>query len=198
MPLSRVTRTPIHQLRVELRGSRPAIWRHLEVQGTMALPRLHATLQALMGWLDYHLHAFVVGGVTYGAPELLDDLAHEDGTLVRLRAVAPRVGARIAYNYDFGDDWWLDLIVEAIGPPDPAARYPRCTAGALATPPEDVGGVHGYADFRRGLRDPRHPEHAAWVAWAGGDFDPAAFDVARANARLRGPWPRGHPPVGDR
>ena len=197
MPVSRVTRTPIYQLRVTLRGSRPTIWRRLEVQGTLALPRLHATLQALMGWLDYHLHAFVADGVAYGDPELLDDHAHEDGTLVRLRDLAPRVGARLAYNYDFGDDWWLDLVVEAIGPPDPAARYPRCTAGERATPPEDVGGIHGYADFCRALRDPRHPDHADLLAWVGGRFDPAAFDVARANARLRGPWPRGNPPVGD-
>jgi hypothetical protein len=198
MPGSRVTRTPIHTLRAMLRDSRPAIWRRVEVQSSMPLPRLHQMLQATMGWLDYHLHAFIADGVTYGDPELLDDLTHEDGTLVRLRDLAPRVGERLAYNYDFGDDWWLDLVVEAIGPPAPAARYPRCTAGALATPPEDVGGIHGYADFRRAIRDPRHPDRAELVAWAGGRFDPGAFDVARANARLRGPWPRGHPPVGDR
>lgn len=198
MPVSRVTRTPIYTLRVTLRGSRPVVWRRLEVQGTMTLPQLHVTLQALMGWLDYHLHAFVADGVTYGDPELLDELAHEDYTLVRLGEVAPHPGARLAYNYDFGDDWWLDLLVEAIGPPDPVARYPRCTAGRLGTPPEDVGGLDGYTAFRRAIRDPRHPEHAELVAWAGGRFDPAAFDVARANARLRGPWPRGHPPVGDR
>lgn len=197
MPVSRVTRTPIYQLRVTLRDSRPAIWRRLEAQATMTLPRLHATLQALMGWLDYHLHVFVVDGVEYGDPGLLEEFAGEDGTLVRLRDVAPRVGARLAYNYDFGDDWWLDLVVEAIGPPDPAARYPRCTDGRLATPPEDVGGIDGYGEFRRAIRDRRHPEHADLVAWAGGRFDPAAFDVARANARLRRLWPRGHPPVGD-
>lgn len=199
MPVSRVTRTPIHTLRVAaLRGSRPAIWRRIEVPSTMTLPRLHTALQALMGWLDYHLHAFVADGVAYGDPDLLEDLAQEDYALVRLRDIAPRVGARFAYNYDFGDDWWLDLVVEAIGSPDPAARYPRCIGGALATPPEDVGGLHGYAACRRALRDPRHPDHADLVAWVGGPFDPAAFDVARANARLRGPWPRGHPPLGDR
>ena len=198
MPVSRVTRTPIHTLRVTLRDSRPPIGRRVEVQSTMTLPRLHATLQALMGWLDYHLHVFVADGVAYGDPELLDDLAHGDDALVRLRDVAPRVGTLLAYNDDFGDDWWLHLAVEAIGPPTPAACYPRCTVGALATPPEDVGGIHGYAAFRRAIVDPRHPDHADQLAWAGGRFDPATFDVARANARLRGSWPRGYPPVGDR
>ena len=103
MPVSRVTRTPIlYQLRVALRGQPARDWRRVEVQGTMALPRLHATLQALMGWLDYHLHVFAIEGVAYGDPELLEDLAHEDYALVRLRDVAPRVGVRLAYNYDFG------------------------------------------------------------------------------------------------
>jgi hypothetical protein len=75
MPISRVTRTPIHTLWVTLRGGRPAIWRQLDVQSTMTLPRLHASLQALMGWLDYHLHAFVVAGVEYGDPDLLEEFA---------------------------------------------------------------------------------------------------------------------------
>jgi hypothetical protein len=141
----------------------------------------------LMGWLDYHLHVFVVAGVEYGDPDLLEEVAGEDYTLVRLCDVAPRARARLAYNYDFGDDWWLDLVVEGILAPDPAARYPRCTAGQLATPPQDVGGLPGYAAFRRAIRDVRHPEHAEWLAWVGGRFDPAAFEVARANARLRGP-----------
>jgi hypothetical protein len=198
MPVSRATGTPIHTLRVTLRGSRPAIWRRVEVRSTMTLPRLHATLQAPMGWLDYHLFAFVVNGVAYGDPALLEEITDEDDTLVRLRDVAPQDGTRSAYNDDFGDDRWLDLVVEAVGPPDPAARCPRRTADALATPPEDGGGIRGHADFRRAIRHPRHPDHDDPVAWSGGRFDPAAFDVPRADARLRGPWPRGHPPVGDR
>jgi hypothetical protein len=60
----------------------------------------------------------------------------------------------------------------------PAARgaYPRCIAGAGACPPEDVGGVAGYAEFLRAMADPRHPERAAMREWAGGAFDPHAFN----------------------
>ena len=63
MLVSRVTRTPIYRLRVALRGSRPTIWRRVEVQGTMTLPRLHATLQALMGWPTpvYRHHELLAG-----------------------------------------------------------------------------------------------------------------------------------------
>lgn len=45
-----------------------------------AMPRPHAALLALKGWLNYYLHLFVADGVTYGDPALLDDLTHEDGT----------------------------------------------------------------------------------------------------------------------
>jgi hypothetical protein len=193
-----VTKTPIYQLKVTLRHSRPAIWRRVEVQSTITLPRLHTALQAVMGWLDYHLHAFLVDGVRYGDLQLIEEFDGEDYWWVRLREVAPRVGSRLAYWYDWGDDWWHDLVVVAILPPDPTARYPRCVAGERATPPEDVGGIHGYAEFRRALRSPRHAEHETYLTWVGGTFDPEAFSVARANARLRGPWPVGTPPLGDR
>jgi hypothetical protein len=151
-----------------------------------------------MGWLDYHLHVFVVDGVEYGDPDLIEEFEGEEYWWVRLRDVAPRVRSRLAYWYDWGDDWWHDLVVEAIDPPDPALRYPRCVAGERATPPEDVGGIHGYAKFRRAIRSPRHEEHETNLTWVGGAFDPEAFSVSRANARLRGPWPVGTPPLGDR
>ena len=110
MPVSRVTRTPIYQLKVTLCHSRPTIWRRVEVQSTITLPRLHTALQAVMGWLDEHLHVFVVDGVQYGDPDLIEEFEGEDYWWVRLRQVAPRVGARLAYWYDWGDDWCHDLV----------------------------------------------------------------------------------------
>lgn len=198
MPTSLVTKTPLYQLKVTLRHSRPAIWRRVLVQRTMSLERLHVTLQALMGWLDYHLHLFVVGEVQYGDPELLDEIECEPTWSARLSDIAPSVGSRFAYWYDFGDDWWHDLVVEAIVPPEAGGRYPRCIDGQRATPPEDVGGIHGYSEFKRALRQPRHEDHDMYLTWVGGAFDPNEFSVARANARLRGPWPVGNPPLGAR
>lgn len=34
-------------------------------------------------------------------------------------------------------------------------------------PPEDVGGVSGFLDFRKIMLDPRHPEYAETKEWAG-------------------------------
>jgi pRiA4b ORF-3-like protein len=95
------------------------------------------------------------------------------------------------YRYDFGDDWEHVLEFEERLPADGGA-YPRCTAGAGACPPEDVGGTHGYAEFLQVIRDVRHPEREAmlqWAAgWSGGTFDPHAFtstSVAFDNPRER-------------
>ena len=62
--------------------------------------------------------------------------------------------------------------------------YPRVTGGKRACPPEDVGGVPGYADFLEAVADPRHPEHDSMLEWIGAPFDPERFDVISANDRL--------------
>jgi hypothetical protein len=48
--------------------------------------------------------------------------------------------------------------------------------------------VHGYAEFLHAMSDAAHPEHASMRQWAGGTYDPNAFDpeaVAFADPRKR-------------
>ena len=52
--------------------------------------------------------------------------------------------------------------------------YPVCVEGARAWPPEDVGGVWGYADFVEAIQNPDHEDHEGMLEWAGGSFGPAA------------------------
>ena len=90
-----------------------------------------------------------------------------------------------SYVYDFGDYWDHRITVEKTHPADPMLTLPFCIAGAGATPPEDCGGVPGYADFVRAMADPNDPEHAHMVEWIGVDaWDPAAFDSTEADDRL--------------
>ncbi len=95
------------------------------------------------------------------------------------------VGDTIVYEYDFGDSWRHDLVLEQILPMDPDRSYPLCLAGARAQPPEDVGGVWGYANFLEAIADPEHVEHAELLTWAGGVFDPEGCDVNMINQQLR-------------
>jgi hypothetical protein len=60
-----------------------------------------------------------------------------------------------------------------------------CIAGKRACPPDDCGGPWGYEEFLEAIRNPEAPEHEEMLEWAGGEFDPVAFDIEKANARLK-------------
>jgi hypothetical protein len=103
---------------------------------------------------------------------------------VTLAEIAPAAGDRLVYEYDFGDGWEHDLLVEKVLEPEPGATYPVCLKGRRACPPEDVGGIWGYAEFLQILGDPDHPEYEERLEWIGGEFDPEEFDVEDVNAAL--------------
>jgi Plasmid pRiA4b ORF-3-like protein len=78
-------------------------------------------------------------------------------------------------------------VARVLIPPDPALKYPACIDGARACPPEDVGGVSGYAEFLEAWRDPNHEDHRHMRQWAGRPFDPARFDLAKSDKAVRSP-----------
>jgi hypothetical protein len=43
---------PVYELKISLRGSNPAIWRCVQVPGSIQLNRLHDVFQVVMGWTD--------------------------------------------------------------------------------------------------------------------------------------------------
>ena len=85
----------------------------------------------------------------------------------------------------FGDDWRHRVEIETLLARDPGRKYPACIDGARSCPPEDVGGVHGYADFLDVLGDPTDPQHTALKRWAGRKFHPEAFDLTRTDRAVR-------------
>lgn len=173
----------VYQLKVTLRGARPPIWRRIQVPGDVRLDVLHHILQAAMGWHGGHLHAFEIDGENYGMPD--SDLEMLDESRVRLDQLAPEAGRRFTYEYDFGDGWDHEILVEKILPPSPGVSLPLCLTGRRACPPEDSGGVWGYAGLLEALADPNHPEHKESRKWLGRSFDPEAFSCDEVNRRLK-------------
>jgi hypothetical protein len=181
---------PVYQIKVTLGYSRPPIWRRLLVRGDTPFDKLHWILQVAMGWTNSHLHQFIVGrppdlkyiGRAYDGG---DELGTVDERTVKLNEIVTGAKFRFFYEYDFGDGWEHELLVEKTLQPEAGARYPVCFADARACPPEDVGGIYGYYEFLEAIKDPDHPEHEDLLEWAGGDFDPQAFDLEAANRALR-------------
>jgi len=177
----------VYQIKVTLKDIRPPIWRRVQVPSNISLNKLHRLLQAVMPWDDYHLHQFIVDGVYYGEPDPDDDFGFElksDGT-AKLNQAASGAGARFIYEYDFGDGWEHEIVVEKIVPPEAGIKYPICLAGKRACPPEDCGGIPGYARFLEAIQNPKHEEHESLLRWVGGSFDPEAFDLDDINYRLK-------------
>lgn len=184
-----IQREPIYQLRIARKEIEPSIWRRVLVSGNFSMKTVHKIIQVAMGWTDSHLHMFMLpGGHLLSDPtfELLDDPVPDDEGSTKLRKVAPDIGSLLHYEYDFGDGWLHEILVEDILPPGPSGRVPRCIDGENACPPEDCGGPPEYFDFVEAILDPRHEEHEAMVEWHGGPFDPRKFDMEEVNEILQG------------
>jgi len=174
------------QLRMELKWIEPVIWRRLVIPANITLGRLHRVIQAVMGWTDSHLHEFMIAGEHYGFADADEELLPYrviPETRVRLDAALQR-NKTFDYLYDFGDSWEHQLRVENTLPGAPL-RHPICIGGECASPPEDVGGPPGYADFLRIILDAKDPEHEETLQWCGGAFDPTFFDIDLVNRLLK-------------
>jgi len=182
----------IYQIKVTLRGTRPQIWRRLQVWGDTTLLQLHRILQVAMGWTDSHLHQYRRGSTYYGTRDPEFGVERESERSTRLGDVLARPRDRMVYEYDFGDSWEHDVILEKIVPVSPGLRYPLTLAGRGACPPEDVGGVGGFYHFLEALGNSQHPDHADMVEWWGETFNVEFLDLDDINRALaRGRKQRG-------
>ncbi len=94
----------IYQLKLTLRDSEPLVWRRILVAADTTLPRLHHAIQAVMGWLDYHLHAFQVDDVEYMQPD--PDLGFDPGQRSEQRVHLDQVRVRPGRAFHLPVRFW--------------------------------------------------------------------------------------------
>jgi Plasmid pRiA4b ORF-3-like protein len=144
------------QIKVTLRGVRPACWRRILVPADVTLGDLHEVIRIAFAWDDDHLHVFTVGPRQYGDPYF--DFEYDEDEITLSIAFA-RTRKPITYVYDLGAHWEHEIVLEKTVEPDPSVTYPLCVDGRGDAPVEDWN---------------EEAEEPAWIT----------FDQADINARL--------------
>lgn len=149
------------------------IWRRAILPLSITFRQLHAVLQTLFDWQNYHLHDFYIYD---GKKPVVNLVCSEDAfdepndvpmimeTDKKLSDYVPKY-SELKYTYDFGDDWEHFIEIESISENYPN-NYPICLEGEGTAPPEDVGGEGGYDEFLEAMANPEHPEHKSMVEWS--------------------------------
>lgn len=177
----------IFELEISLLDIKPRIWRRIAVPHDIKLNHLHYIIQIVFGWTDSHLHGFTADdGTIYSQP---DPYSGElDGFLdekkAKLTDLVTGEKESFMYQYDFGDNWIHIAKVTKTYAPAEGVKYPVCLAGKRACPPEDIGGIWGYENLCKALKDPDNEEYEDILEWMGDDFDPEQFDINEINMQL--------------
>ncbi|WNK20167.1 plasmid pRiA4b ORF-3 family protein [Halomonas piscis] len=166
------------RLRIELLHTDPLVWRRVVVPEQINLHRLHELIQDVMGWADCHLYEFECNGRFYGEPDEWSDRPIALSRNAKLKAVAARAKDNaFHYLYDFGDGWEHRIVIEetALEKSDPC---PRFIDGAMACPPEDIGGTIGYEALKAAVAGESDEHGREILEVLDGQFDPEALDEA--------------------
>ena len=175
--------TNVYQFKISLLGIHPLIWRRFRVYNDITFRQLHNIVQITMGWENYHLFQFF-----WDYSRFTDNLmAAEDKTASNIIGeFVTQEGAILGYEYDFGDGWQHELVLEKILTRT-TKQCPVCTHGRRACPPEDCGGIWGYMELVKAMKARRGYRYREYKEWLGGYFDANEFDLKAINASLAQP-----------
>jgi len=173
----------IYQLTITLTGSDPKIWRTILVHEETLLVDLHRIIQTTMGWTNSHLHMFKAKKNEY-APEEFGIEEAKNSREIPLHKILNKVNQHINYEYDFGDSWEHDIVLDKIME-ESNNHIPCCIDGKMQCPPEDCGGIWGYPNLLKIIADPKHKDYKEMKAWLGKNFQPEYFNIPAINKLLK-------------
>ena len=148
--------------------------RRLIVPANLKLTDFHEVLQKAFAWRNYHLYDFTVYENNQDQPSVRlvawhDDLEYDQKAVMMGDHTVGDVlmaGQRLVYTYDYGDNWVHEIKLDRVlDNYDQAAPFQLEAKGQ--TPPEDVGGVPGFLEFLKIMKNPEHPDYQAMRDWSG-------------------------------
>ena len=180
-------------IRVKLNNAPVNIWRELVVPSNITLEMLAYVLIDAMGWRHEHLYQYhAKNGVCYlNSRDLklhndsflafMSRVRYKNSEKTSLEQVLQPKGERLKFEYDFGDSWTHDLWVK--GARDYAPNEEPIIKLLKAhgeCPPEDCGGVWGYAELlelnKKKRKTADDKERLEWYDIPKG-FDPESCDL---------------------
>lgn len=160
------------------------------VPSGILLRDFHKVIQTAMGWENAHLHQFIKDKKYYSPRSkedtFWDDAVNVDYKKTRLHDLLQKEKDKMIYEYDFGDSWDHAITLEKILAMEPGFKHPVCLAGKMRCPPEDSGGVMGYAMMLENLKDPKGEHYDDAADWLGTEYDAEYFDKKEVNMLLKG------------
>src|SRR3954470_3514241 len=127
----------------------PVVSRTIKIRGDQTLEDLHRAIFDAFGRWEEHLYEFQFGKgpmdpkapryVLPGAFEM--DRGEKNPPAGRvdrtsIESLGLKVGQSFGYWFDFGDDWWHQINVEAIEDKVPSGKFPRVTKRVGKSPPQ--------------------------------------------------------------
>jgi hypothetical protein len=192
---------PPFKLKIALKDAHVKIERVVLIREDINMLQLHLIIQEAMGWDYGHLFEFqdnLSGRIQMRVGVPFDDGFGDSDTLwadkVRLLSVGQEFPKGFWYIYDFGDDWAHRISFQKLTAKDTQMLENNkgicfCVEAVGACPPEDCGGVWGYANLIKAVNDKKHPEHDHFCEWMGLDegdvFDPNDVDLEDINVNLK-------------
>lgn len=148
--------------------------RKILVPADIQFTQLHKVLQSVFDWRNYHLYDFTVFDIDKSKPTTRivpfeEDLEYDqEAILMKGHTLSEFLPEQkyIVYTYDMGDNWKHEIqLINVIDEYDKESPYLLEASGQ--TPPEDVGGLPGFIDFREIMMNPNSPEYKEMREWAG-------------------------------
>lgn len=188
-------------LRIKLNDAPVKIWREFKVPSNLSLEALALLLESVMGWESSHLHQFRKKDTYYKSPgdiEYIEDLGFPkrfleyDANDFHLGNVFQEKGDRILFEYDFGDSWEHDVWLKGIRDygPEETPRF-VLVKGEGECPPEDCGGVWGYANLleiqSKKRKTKEEKEMLEWY-YIDKDFNPNEYDLEDETEYMESVW----------
>jgi len=142
-----------YRLKVSLKR-RKSVWRSVVLRGDQTLDDLHGVIFTAFDRYDDHLYSFYFPNASarrsklgkraeeYTAPQGFEPAGpfgidnRYNAANTKLDDLELEVGQGFEYLFDFGDEWWHEVRVEAIGPSESGGKHPQIVEKRGSSPPQ--------------------------------------------------------------